>query len=133
MEKSPCRRVVPVTSGYVLPQLSLPLLALKSKRSRLTGSKSAFVSIKSDDASVQAGFSNALEHLGPLLTRSLVQNIGGNASRSELDKLSDPLKKLVVQHPRAKQWLEAALLDPSFPSTKVTAGDKLTFVKKITK
>ncbi|KKY36405.1 putative importin 13 [Diaporthe ampelina] len=94
---------------------------------------SAFVSIKSDDASVQAGFSNALEHLGPLLTRSLVQNIGGNASRSELDKLSDPLKKLVVQHPRAKQWLEAALLDPSFPSTKVTAGDKLTFVKKITK
>ncbi|KAL2289108.1 hypothetical protein FJTKL_02920 [Diaporthe vaccinii] len=92
---------------------------------------SAFVAIKSDDTSVQAGFSNALEHLGPLLTRSLVQNIGGNASRSELDKLSDPLKKLVVQHPRAKQWLEAALLDPSFPSTKVTAEDKSMFAKKI--
>ncbi|KAI7787624.1 hypothetical protein LA080_014993 [Diaporthe eres] len=94
---------------------------------------SAFVAIKSDDTSVQAGFSNALEHLGPLLTRSLVQNIGGNASRSELDKLSDPLKKLVVQHPRAKQWLEAALLDPSFPSTKVTAEDKSMFAKKIIK
>lgn len=103
------------------------------ERFRLTTHKSAFVAIKSDDPSVQAGFSNALEHLGPLLTKSLVQNIGGNASRSELDKLADPLKKLVVQHPRSKQWLEAALLDPAFPSTKVTAEDKLVFVKKITK
>jgi hypothetical protein len=102
-------------------------------RIRLTSNKSAFVAIKSDDAPVQAGFSNALEHLGPLLTRSLAQNIGGNASRSELDKLSDPLKKLVVQHPRVKQWLEAALLDPSFPSTKVTAEDKSMFVKKVIK
>lgn len=99
----------------------------------LTSNKSAFVAIKSDDASVQAGFSNALEYLGPLLTRSLVHNIGGNASRSELDKLSDPLKKLVVQHPKAKQWLEAALLDPSFPSTKVTAEDKSMFAKKVVK
>lgn len=133
MEKSPYRRVVPVTSGYVLPQLALQHLVLGLKRSRLTSHKSAFVAIKSDDATVQAGFSNALEHLGPLLTRSLVQNIGGNASRSELDKLSDPLKKLVVQHPRAKQWLEVALLDPSFPSTKVTAEDKSMFAKKIIK
>lgn len=122
-----------MTSGYVLPRLALQPLVLGLKRSRLTRYKSAFVAIKSDDTSVQAGFSNALEHLGPLLTRSLVQNIGGNASRSELDKLSDPLKKLVVQHPRAKQWLEAALLDPSFPSTKVTAEDKSMFAKKIIK
>lgn len=118
---------MPATSGYV------HFFALKSQGPRLTSNKSAFVAIKSDDASVQAGFSNALEHLGPLLTRSLVQNIGGNASRSELDKLSDPLKKLVVQHPRAKQWLDAALLDPSFPSTKVTAEDKSMFAKKIVK
>ncbi|KUI65497.1 hypothetical protein VM1G_00937 [Cytospora mali] len=92
---------------------------------------SAFVAIRTDDASVQAGFNNAIEHLGPLLARSLVQNIGGNASRSELDKLSDPLKKLVVQHPRAKQWLEAALLDPAFPSTQVSADDKSMFLKKV--
>lgn len=62
-----------------------------------------------------------------------MHNIGGNASRSELDKLSDPLKKLVVQHPRAKQWLEAALLDPTFPSTQVSADDKSMFLKKVIK
>lgn len=95
--------------------------------------QSAFVAIKPDDPSVQAGFNNAIEHLGPLIARSLMQNIGGNASRSELDKLSDPLKKLVVQHPRAKQWLEAALLDPAFPSTQVSASDKSMFLKKVTK
>lgn len=99
----------------------------------LTNKQSAFVAIKTDDPSVQAGFRNAIEHLGPLLAQSLVQNIGGNGSRSELDKLSDPLKKLVVQHPRAKQWLEAALLDSSFPSTQVSADDKSMFLKKVIK
>lgn len=62
-----------------------------------------------------------------------MSNIGGNASRSELDKLSDPLKKLVVQHHRAQQWLESALCDPSFPSTQVSQGDKSMFLKKIIK
>lgn len=95
--------------------------------------QSAFVAIKTDDPAIQAGFENAIEHLGPLLARSLMQNIGGNASRSELDKLSDPLKKLVFQHPRAKDWLEAALLDPSFPSTKVSDADKSMFLKKVVK
>lgn len=91
------------------------------------------MAIKAEDPTVQAGFDNAIEHLGPLLSRSLVQNIGGNASRSELEKLSDPLKKLVVQHPRAKQWLEAALLDPSFSTTQVTEADKSMFLKKVIK
>lgn len=91
------------------------------------------MSIKPEDPAIQAGFRNALEHLGPLLAKSLMQNMGGNASRSELDKLSDPLKKLVVGHPRAKQWLETALLDPSFPSTQVSAAEKSMFLKKVIK
>jgi hypothetical protein len=74
-----------------------------------------------------------MEQLGPLLSRSLMQNIGGNASRSELDKLSDPLKKLVVQTPRAQGWLESALFDPSFPSTQVSPQEKSVFLKKVIK
>jgi hypothetical protein len=72
-----------------------------------------------------------MNHLGPLLAQSLVQNVGGNASRSELDKLSDPLKKLVTQQPRAQAWLEQALLDERFPSAHVSRQDKLLFLKKI--
>ncbi|KAH6661262.1 armadillo-type protein [Truncatella angustata] len=90
-----------------------------------------FITLKSSDQGTQAAVDSAIGHLGPILAHTLVQNIGGKASRSELDKISDPLKKLVVQHARAKQWLEAALNDASFPSDKVSAGDKALFVKKV--
>jgi len=60
-----------------------------------------------------------------------MRGIGGDASRSELDKLSDPLKKLVTSHVAAPRWLEAALLDPQFPSTRISPEEKLRFLKKI--
>lgn len=62
-----------------------------------------------------------------------MHNIGGNAARSELDRISDPLKKLVVRQIRSKGWLEGALLSPNFPSDKVTAKDKNVFLQKIMK
>ncbi|KAI0476988.1 armadillo-type protein [Xylaria cf. heliscus] len=90
-----------------------------------------FITAGSDDTNVQTALNEAMSHLGPLLSQSLVQNIGGKASRSDLDKLSDPLKKLVVQHVHASKWLEAALNDPGFPSDKVSAQDKALFLKKL--
>ena len=66
-----------------------------------------------------------------MLAQALVYNIGGHAARSELDKLSDPVKKLVVRQVNARIWLEAALLDSSFPSDKVSAKDKQFFLQKI--
>ncbi len=72
-----------------------------------------------------------MNHLGPLFAQTLVQNIGGNASRSELDRLSDPLKKLVVSQASAQAWLEGALFHESFPSTQVTPEEKMMFLKKI--
>lgn len=72
-----------------------------------------------------------MDTLGPVLCQSLTRNIGGNALRSELDKLSEPLKKLVVRYPSSKAWLEAALHDEHFPSSRVTSEQKTVFVKKI--
>jgi len=60
-----------------------------------------------------------------------VFNIGGDAARSDLDKLCDPLKKLVVRQLRSKSWLEAALLSENFPSNKVTSKDKTVFLQKL--
>lgn len=95
--------------------------------------QTTFITLKPGDTNLQAAVDNALEHLGPLVAQSLMHNIGGDASRSELEKLSEPLKKLVVQHPRASTWLEQALMSPSFPSDRVTAAEKAFFLKKIIK
>ncbi|KAI0526345.1 armadillo-type protein [Xylaria bambusicola] len=90
-----------------------------------------FITAKSDDANVQVTLNDAMMHFGPQLSQSLMQSIGGRASRSDLDKLSEPLKKLIVQHVYASKWLEAALNDVSFPSDKVSPHDKALFVKKL--
>lgn len=82
---------------------------------------------------MQAAINNAMDYLGPLIARSLMHNVGGNASRSELDKLSDPLKKLVVNQVHSQRWLEAALSDDSFPSKQVSRDEKSMFLKKIIK
>ncbi|CAK7263687.1 member of the karyopherin-beta [Sporothrix epigloea] len=92
-----------------------------------------FLALRPEDPSLKAMVANAMEHLGPLLAQVLVSNIGGNASRSELDKLCEPLKKLVVQHARSSGWLEQALMSPSFPSDLVSASDKTLFLKKVTR
>ena len=60
-------------------------------------------------------------------------NIGGNASRSELDKISEPLRKLVVAQVRSKSWLDAALRGDAFDTDKVTMKDKLVFLQKVMK
>lgn len=93
--------------------------------------QTSFITLKASDPSVQSGIDSAMSHLGPHVAHSLIQNIGGKAARSELDKLSDPLKKLVVQHVNSRAWLEAALNDASFPSDKVSRDDKSMFLKKI--
>jgi hypothetical protein len=98
-----------------------------------------FVTLKNKDPlkganqPVQDAISGAMEHLGPLVSRSLIFNVGGNAARSELDRLCDPLKKLVVCQVHAQAWLERALFADDFPSSKVSAEEKRVFLKKIIK
>jgi hypothetical protein len=72
-----------------------------------------------------------MQELGPLIVLSLMRNIGGNASRSELDKLSEPLKKIASLHPMAQAWMRAALLHPSFPSQNISEEAKLSFSRKV--
>lgn len=93
--------------------------------------QTGFLTLKSEDTGTQATIASATETLGPMLAQALVQNIGGRAARSELDKLSDPLKKLVVQHPRAQAWLERALLDEAFPGAQVSREERLLFLRKL--
>lgn len=93
--------------------------------------KATFTALQGDQADVQEPIMRVMDMLGPLLVQSLIRNIGGRGSRSELDKLSEPLKKLIVRFPMAKHWLQTAVNHDSFPSSKVTSEQKALFVRKL--
>lgn len=68
---------------------------------------------------------------GPLVCQVLVHNIAGEASRSELDVLAEPLKKIVFSQQSAKAWLSDALNGDTFPSQKVNEAEKRMWLIKI--
>lgn len=74
---------------------------------------------------------DAIRRFGPTLSLALVTQVGGNAQRSELEYLCEPLKALIFNHPPSRQWLEAALLDPSFPSQRVGNDEKRKFLQQV--
>ncbi|KAG9232755.1 armadillo-type protein [Amylocarpus encephaloides] len=92
---------------------------------------STFIGLLGLEPSFQTSVDSVLLHLGPVLAEALIFNIGGRSARSDLDKLSDPLKKLVVRQVHAKSWLESALTGANFPSDKVGVKDRLIFLQKI--
>lgn len=73
------------------------------------------------------------QQYGPPLCQILVRNIGGEAARSELDVLAEPLKKLIFAQPQAKMWLSNALSSEDFPSQKVGTTEKRVWLQKILK
>lgn len=101
--------------------------------------QSNFLSLKPppSDPTLSQTIALAMTTLGPLFCRALVRNIGGHASRSELDKLADPLKRLVTQQPGAQGWLQAALMDDgggpdAFPGgERVSRGERGVFLKRV--
>ncbi|KAK2000503.1 hypothetical protein LX36DRAFT_654334 [Colletotrichum falcatum] len=90
-----------------------------------------FMTMKPTDQGVRETIDHAITQLGPLLAQSIIRNIGGNASRSELDRLSEPLKKMVNHHAKARIWLEQALYDSSFTGQQLSGDEKALFLRKI--
>ena len=72
-----------------------------------------------------------IQQYGPRLCHIIVRNVGGEAARSELDLLAEPLKKLVFAQPQAKIWLSNALSSEDFPSQKVGSTEKRIWLQKI--
>ena len=76
---------------------------------------------------------SVIHEYGPLLCLGLVRGIAGEAARSELDALIEPLKKVVFRQPKAKLWLSDALFNASFPSPLVSDADKKIWLQKVMK
>ena len=71
------------------------------------------------------------QQYGPQLSYLLVRNIAGEAARSEMDTLAEPLKKLIFAQPQAKTWLSNALDSEDFPSQKVGPSEKRVWLQKM--
>ena len=72
-----------------------------------------------------------VQEYGSQLCHLLVRRIGGEAARSELDILAEPLKKLIFAQPQAKTWLSNALSSEDFPSRKVGPAEKRVWLQKV--
>ncbi|KAK6506826.1 hypothetical protein TWF481_005286 [Arthrobotrys musiformis] len=74
-----------------------------------------------------------LHQAGEPLAKNLVMAIGGGAARSELDNVTEPLKKLVFKQLHARKWLETSMFSngDGFPSQKISVEDKSMFLKKL--
>ena len=89
--------------------------------------------IEEQSTEIQSMVDGATQFYGPDLARALMRGIGGEAARSDLDSLSEPLKKLVYKQSRAKQWLRDALASDDFPSQVVSDVDKRIWLQKVVK
>lgn len=74
-----------------------------------------------------------VDSLGSSLVTVLINNFGGNASRSQLDWLAEPYRKLIFRHARSpwRHWTEQALMSTAFPSDRVSDADKRKFLKQV--
>lgn len=74
-----------------------------------------------------------MQEYGPQFSHAVIMGVGGQALRSDLDTLAEPLKALVTCQPKAKTWLTDALSSKSFPSTNVGPTEKRIWLQKIMK
>ncbi|TDZ28210.1 hypothetical protein CTRI78_v012098 [Colletotrichum trifolii] len=122
-----------MTSAFGCNESSPTFRNVDLRRDVIICLQATFMTLRDTDSGAQETIDHAVSHLGPFLAQSIIRNVGGNASRSELDRLSEPLKKMVSHHLNARAWLEQALFDPSFPSQQVSREAKLIFLKKVIK
>ncbi|KAL8946115.1 MAG: hypothetical protein Q9222_007443, partial [Ikaeria aurantiellina] len=80
---------------------------------------------------VRTMVNNILEQYGPQAATVIINSIGGEAARSELENFANPLRKMVFAQPRAKQWLSSALFSNTFPSSKVKEEEKRIWLQQV--
>ena len=95
--------------------------------------QATFFQIRGHSSEVQPVFDKLMQGYGPQLSHAVIMGVGGQASRSDLDTLAEPLKALVTCQPKAKTWLTDALSSELFPSKNVGPTEKRLWLQKILK
>lgn len=69
----------------------------------------AFLKLTSQPQPLQQLLDQVATHFGQVLAVALIADVGGTCSRSDIDALAPPLKKLLSRMPRSRSWFEDAL------------------------
>ena len=68
---------------------------------------------------------------GPKFASFLVFQLGGDAQRSDLDFLCEPLKTMLLHQGSAQAWLQQGILHSTFPSPNVSPDNRVMFLRQI--
>lgn len=81
---------------------------------------------------VRARIAQIVDAYSPKFTQALMAQIGGQALRSDLDFLCEPLKALLLHQPRAQRWMSQAVMDEGFPASEaVGKREQEMFLRQI--
>ena len=80
---------------------------------------------------VQQRINQMFDAYGPKLCMALVHQIAGVIARSDFDTPCKPIKALLLHQKGTQAWLQQALVDPSFPSTRVTMERRAQFLRMV--
>jgi hypothetical protein len=62
----------------------------------------SLVAVTDQPEMIHSALNEIMEHLGPLLAEALMIGLGGEAPRSDIRVLTDPLRKMAFKQPGAK-------------------------------
>lgn len=91
----------------------------------------SILQVRDQPSDLQSKLDELVAFVGPSLTSTLVHCFGGDATRNELDRLTGPFRELISRQKSAKQWIQDALEDPSFPSDRISVDDKRFFLQQV--
>ena len=99
----------------------------------LLDTQSHLLEYRSPDLETMQRITRTIDIHGQNLATALMIGIGGDAPRSDLAHLSQPLRKLVyARGDNARIWLERAMaMEGVMPTAKVTGEDKQKFLQAV--
>ena len=116
------KHIVILTSSddLINPSLEFSIHCLQSPEAGPRGQAAAFlaslISAQNRTPEIEKKVSEIVDSFGEQIMTCLINCFGGESSRSELDRLSNPFRELVGRYPAARTWIERALTSPEFPS-----------------
>lgn len=116
---------------FIFSLESLTIKELPLVKKAAAGFWSSFLSLTVPEQETQNAIDKITEGCGPRLAEKLCLAVGGGCARSEVDVMTEPLRKLIVKNLKSKSWLMEALKPDGFPSANLSERDKRVFIEKV--